>query len=43
MITVQIKLEWGVVVKENFYLQCLKFCKSSLFTNFIEVFQIKKF
>ena len=42
MITAQIKLEWGVVVKENFYLQCLKFCKSSLFTNFIEVFQIKK-
>jgi len=41
MITDQIKLEWEVVIKENFYLQCLKFCKSNLFTNFI-VFQIKK-
>ena len=41
MITDQIKLEWEVVIKENFYLRCLKFCKSNLFTNFI-VFQIKK-
>ena len=40
MITAQIKLKWGVVVKENFYIQCLNFCKSKLSTNSIEVFQI---
>lgn len=38
--TAQIKLELGIVVKENFYLQCLKVCKSNIFANFIEVFQI---